>query len=178
MQIQYLVALLGPVAASTASPLPSTDIPSDQNTPKCPNYCEGTAYNASLARTYVCGDSRLGPRLLPRRIPLGDLVNTYDRFGGLCPGPFLAKWYNSSAGSWIYPPRRWVSAEHGRRANRGFHNAPGWFYAGPLRLGIRHVHEPAGCPVYAASAPTEQSRHSAVKSTVSPNFPCLSNGRR
>lgn len=29
---------------------------------------------------------------------------TYDRFGGLCPGAFLAVWYNATAASYIYPP--------------------------------------------------------------------------
>lgn len=108
MQIKYFLSLL-PLIAVSASPLPSSDtvsdIPSDHDTPKCPQYCAGTAYNASLTRTYVCGDSRLGPRRLPRGIVLGDLVNTYDRFGGLCPGQFLDKWYDSVAGSYIYPPQ-------------------------------------------------------------------------
>jgi hypothetical protein len=105
MQIRSILPLLGLVAACATSPLPTSDIPSDENTPKCPNYCAGTAYNASLVATYVCGDSRLGPRLLPKGIVLGDLVDDYHRFGGLCPGEFLAKWYDSSAGSWIYPPQ-------------------------------------------------------------------------
>ena len=113
MQIRYFLSVLSLVAASAASPLPSSDTPSDQNTPKCPDYCAGTAYNASLVQTYVCGDSRLGPRRLPHGIPLGDLVNTYHRFGGLCPGEFLAQWYDSSAGSWIYPPQAGLQLNSG-----------------------------------------------------------------
>lgn len=125
MQIKYVLPLLSLVTVSVATPVPSPglllglpildpivtglfgilDIPTDKNTPKCPNYCAGTAYNVSQVGTYVCGDSRLGPRRLPRRLPLGDLVNSYHRFGELCPGQFLAKWYDSAAGSWVYPPQ-------------------------------------------------------------------------
>jgi len=74
------------------------------NHTSCPDYCAGTLNNQSLAHTYVCGDTRLGPTRLPTRLPLGDLVNTYDRFGGLCPGQFLAKWYSNATNSYIYPP--------------------------------------------------------------------------
>lgn len=103
MQLRYCLSLLSLVGYSTASALASSDIPWDTNTPQCPDYCAGTEYNASLAQIYVCGDSRLGPRRLPRGIILGDLLNTYDRFGGLCPGQFLAKWYDPVAASYIYP---------------------------------------------------------------------------
>ena len=66
--------------------------------------CNGTNENKTLLHTYVCGDTRLGPVRLPTHLPLDDLVDTYDRFDGLCPGDFLAKWYNAIAGSYIYPP--------------------------------------------------------------------------
>jgi Tuberculosis necrotizing toxin len=112
MQIKNIFSLLPLIAVAVASPLAQTQNPpttkavlSDANTTQCPNYCSGTAYNSSLTQTYVCGDARLGPLLLPTGIVLGDLVDTYKRFGNLCPGQFLAKWYNSTAGSYIYPPQ-------------------------------------------------------------------------
>lgn len=110
MQIKNVLSLIPLIAVAVAlpqtpSPPPTRVVLSDANTPQCPNYCSGTAYNASLAQTYVCGDARLGPRILPTGIVLGDLVNTYKRFGDLCPGQFLAKWYNATAGSYIYPPQ-------------------------------------------------------------------------
>ena len=99
MQLKNILSL---IAVAAASP-PLLDFPSDANTPQCPSYCAGTAYNSSLTQTYVCGDARLGPRKLPTGILLNDL--NYKRFGNLCPGQFLAKWYNSTAGSYIYPPQ-------------------------------------------------------------------------
>lgn len=108
MQLKNIFSLLLLITVTASSPqqTPSSrDVPSDANTPQCPNYCAGTAYNSSLAQTYVCGDPRLGPRILPRGIVLGDLVDDYKPFGDLCPGQFLAKWYNSTAGSYNYPPQ-------------------------------------------------------------------------
>jgi hypothetical protein len=57
----------------------------------------------------VCGDARLGPTHLPKSNPLGFLVHEYDRFAGLCPGAFLAK-FTDSTGDFIFP------------ANEGFQN--------------------------------------------------------
>lgn len=109
MQLKNILSLLPLIAITAASPrtsLPSSsDVSSDDNTPKCPDYCAGTAYNESLSQTYVCGDFRLGPRTLPTGIELGDLVHDYKRFGELCPGQFLDKWYNPDAASYIYPPQ-------------------------------------------------------------------------
>ena len=110
MQIKNVLTLIPLIAVAVALPQTQSRPPtkavlseSNANTPQCPNYCSGTASNSSLAQTYVCGDARLGPLILPTGIELGDLVNTYKRFGNLCPGQFLAKWYNSTAGSYIYP---------------------------------------------------------------------------
>jgi len=70
--------------------------------PNCgPEYCAGT--NNTHDNPYFCGDSRLGPKKLPTKLPLAAEVYRYDRLGGLCPGAFLQKWYNSSTGSYIYP---------------------------------------------------------------------------
>lgn len=69
---------------------------------QCPSYCAGT--NNTGNASYVCGDPRLGPVQLPTSLPLSNTVYGYDRFGGLCPGAFLATWYNSTGNSYIYPP--------------------------------------------------------------------------
>jgi hypothetical protein len=56
---------------------------------------------------YVCGDKRLGPIVLPRIFPLSCELGPdsgYRRFGGLCPGEFLATYTNASTGQYIYPP--------------------------------------------------------------------------
>ncbi|CAK7212123.1 hypothetical protein SCUCBS95973_001335 [Sporothrix curviconia] len=72
--------------------------------PNFPLYCAGTASNGTLNSTYVCGDPRLGPVVLPSHPPADGIVEIYDRFGGLCPGQFLATYYDPSAGTWKYPP--------------------------------------------------------------------------
>ena len=108
MQLKNILSLLPLIAVAAAfphKPPPTSDFPSDANSPQCPNYCAGTAYNSSLTQTYVCGDARLGPVKLPTSIVLDDLVDGYKRFGDLCPGQFLAKWYNSTAESYNYPPQ-------------------------------------------------------------------------
>lgn len=72
--------------------------------PNFPLYCAGTVNNGTLNSTYVCGDPRLGPVVLPSHPPTNNLVEIYDRFGGLCPGQFLATYYDASEGKWKYPP--------------------------------------------------------------------------
>ena len=54
---------------------------------------------------YICRDPRLGPKKLPRRFPLLSFVTDYDRFGGLTPGDFLAKWTDAKSGWFVYPPQ-------------------------------------------------------------------------
>jgi hypothetical protein len=66
--------------------------------------CTGTLNGGESAETYICSDSRLGPKVLPRRLPLGTFVSDYDRFGGLTPGDFLKKW-TAADGSYVYPPQ-------------------------------------------------------------------------
>jgi hypothetical protein len=64
--------------------------------------CKGTINGGVNATQYICRDSRLGPNVLPRKLPLGNFLGNYDRFGGLTPGEFLAKW--TVDGSYSYPP--------------------------------------------------------------------------
>lgn len=72
--------------------------------------CAGTDYNVTLLDTYVCGDWRLGPKKLPDMPPLESLVETYDRFGGLCPGEYLESWWNST--TWRYPEQDGFSLDY------------------------------------------------------------------
>jgi hypothetical protein len=113
MRLHHALALTSLLAFSQSAPVSELDrrvpLPDAAHHPPpisaCPNYCAGTEFNASLAHLYVCGDSRLGPVQLPTRFPLSGLFGTYDRFGGLCPGAFLRKWFNSTSGFFIYPPQ-------------------------------------------------------------------------
>lgn len=71
------------------------------------SFCAGT--NMTGDSSYVCGDPRLGPTVLPSCLPLTSFFSStkYRRFGGLCPGEFLAKWTQSAppgkSGSYFYP---------------------------------------------------------------------------
>ncbi|KAL0952149.1 hypothetical protein HGRIS_008766 [Hohenbuehelia grisea] len=62
-------------------------------------YCEGTKRSDNAA--YLCGDERLGPSFLTSMSPLDRILRSWDRFGDLCPGEFLAKW--NPNGRWKYP---------------------------------------------------------------------------
>lgn len=108
MQLSTLISLFGLLALTVSAPvaehLTIRQKFDTSNTPACPDFCVGTAYNKTLVHTYVCGDARLGPKRLPSRIVLSRLVYDYDRFGGLCPGQFLTKWFNTTTGYYNYPP--------------------------------------------------------------------------
>ncbi|KAK0728298.1 hypothetical protein B0T26DRAFT_848620 [Lasiosphaeria miniovina] len=97
--IAALVGISLYVFPGAATPLPSNASSAVARTcnPRSPGYCTGTNYTASLQDTYVCGDSRLGPVVLPTYLePLESVVELYERYGGLCPGEFLAKHWNAS----------------------------------------------------------------------------------
>ncbi|RSL70138.1 hypothetical protein CEP53_001984 [Fusarium sp. AF-6] len=66
--------------------------------------------------TYICGDWRLGPRVLPRKLPLGAFVQSYDRFGGLTPNEFLEKWWNQENNTWHYPDHHGVQLDEENRS--------------------------------------------------------------
>ncbi|KAJ5326742.1 hypothetical protein MYU51_001761 [Penicillium brevicompactum] len=68
-----------------------------------PDPCKGVTYQNSSA---VCGDPRLGPTKLPGYFPLTNELETYARFGNLCPLEFLEKWTVNATDPkayWIYP---------------------------------------------------------------------------
>lgn len=79
--------------------------------------CTGTLDGGDGASSSVCRDSRLGPSVLPQRLPLGTFVANYDRFGGLAPGDFLAKW-TDDRGKYVYPPQNGFQLDaHGKAIN-------------------------------------------------------------
>ncbi|KAJ4300570.1 hypothetical protein N0V88_003249 [Collariella sp. IMI 366227] len=94
-----------------------------------PRYCAGTNYTVSLSSTFLCGDSRLGPTRLPLfsdDLPIAPVLAAalfgYDRFGGLCPGEFVKRWFNTTSGWWDYPPQNGftlVNAEGGEQVQVG-----------------------------------------------------------
>ncbi|OQV25488.1 hypothetical protein BV898_00429 [Hypsibius exemplaris] len=82
----------GPVSERTAEAQSKCDI----------DHCAGTNH---VDPKFLCGDPRLGPIQLPTRMSLGSLVHTYDRLGGVCPGEFLRRWFNTTTNSYNYPPQ-------------------------------------------------------------------------
>ncbi|MFF3737259.1 TNT domain-containing protein [Streptomyces sp. NPDC002566] len=95
-----------------------------------PRACKGLVPYPILEayrRYYFCGDWRLGPRQLPDRGPVGDILKGYNRLGGLTAVEFLDRWWNPAAdsgqGDWRYP------------VDDGFaHNAQGGVIAAALVL--------------------------------------------
>ncbi|KAJ9303485.1 hypothetical protein DTO217A2_7075 [Paecilomyces variotii] len=69
---------------------------------RCPNACEGITFQNE---SYVCGDPRLGPVILPKKFPLSTELRMYARFGNICPKQFLEKWAPGPSNAWYtYPP--------------------------------------------------------------------------
>ncbi|MET7380877.1 TNT domain-containing protein [Streptomyces sp. NPDC005526] len=52
---------------------------------------------------FFCGDWRLGPRQLPTQGLLGDILEGYDRLGGLTAVHFLDRWWDPIKEDWRYP---------------------------------------------------------------------------
>ncbi|KAK3324375.1 hypothetical protein B0T19DRAFT_402610 [Cercophora scortea] len=108
--------LLAAFTAIISLPATTTATPCNKHSK---TYCVGTNYNKTLEKDYVCGDFRLGPVKLPNRLPLDSLLDIYDRFGGLCPGPFLTAYFNTTSGWWNYPPEAGFSLSTAGVAIRG-----------------------------------------------------------
>ncbi|MBT0768381.1 TNT domain-containing protein [Kineosporia sp. J2-2] len=70
-----------------------------------------TVLLAGKPRSTVCsvdyqdGDRRLGPAQLPNSGTVGYELKGYERTGELTASVFLATYYDSGTGSWIYPPQ-------------------------------------------------------------------------
>jgi hypothetical protein len=103
-----------PALSATPGPKPAPGHvkPSDGHTGTDPSrVCRGLVPDPippQLRRFYFCGDWRLGPRQLPTRGVLGNILERYDRLGGLTAVKFLDKWWDPAAdsgqGDWRYPP--------------------------------------------------------------------------
>ncbi|KPM38690.1 hypothetical protein AK830_g7888 [Neonectria ditissima] len=106
MRISFLLGSLLWVSASLAVPYGAT----------CD--CSGTRNGGSTAAPYVCRDSRLGPKVLPRKLPLGTLIADYDRFEGLTPGQFLKAWTDAK-GDYLYPPQNGFQLDQNGNAING-----------------------------------------------------------
>jgi len=65
--------------------------------------CDCTGTNNTHDNDWYCGDSRLGPKVLPTQLPLAAEIVGYDRLGGLCGGPFLTKWWDSVKQQYTLP---------------------------------------------------------------------------
>lgn len=82
-----------------------------QAAPADTGHATGTHTSATRTAAAACsgayqGDERLGPQNLPRpwERPVGPLVAGYHRTGQLTPQAFLATYWDTTAGSWKYPP--------------------------------------------------------------------------
>ena len=109
MHCQRLLALLT-LLPFTSLALSFSLFFTNEQTPLLPaaTACNCTNTNDTGKATgtpYICRDPRLGPKKLPRRFPLLSFVTDYDRFGGMTPGEFLAKWTDAKSGWFVYPPQ-------------------------------------------------------------------------
>ncbi|XHG05011.1 hypothetical protein AWENTII_008263 [Aspergillus wentii] len=85
MKLSSSILLLGAVAQQGYAHFLEKQYPE-----RCdPDPCAGITFQN---KTYVCGDPRLGPVNLPKNFPLSTELQTYSRFGDLCPYEFLEKW--------------------------------------------------------------------------------------
>jgi len=100
--VPFILAGMAAVGSASPTPLKAGLVARVPNDTCGPVYCAGT--NNTNDNPYFCGDSRLGPKQLPTKLPLSSEVYAYDRLGGLCPGAFIQKWWNASAQSYNYPP--------------------------------------------------------------------------
>lgn len=106
----FPLILLFTLSHATITPGNPMNTPCDKR--NITRYCAGTNYTESLTSTYVCGDSRLGPTHLPTRHDDPSVAPVivaallwYDRFGSLCPGDYLDKWWDKEEKWWAYPPQ-------------------------------------------------------------------------
>ncbi|CAI7568835.1 unnamed protein product [Penicillium palitans] len=102
--ISVLLSIALAEAASFVTPIRHKTNKEPDYPKRCyPDPCKGVTYVNSTA---VCGDPRLGPKDLPAFFPLSNELETYSRFGELCPVEFLEKWTLNASdpnGYWVYP---------------------------------------------------------------------------
>ncbi|KAF5025086.1 hypothetical protein F66182_2855 [Fusarium sp. NRRL 66182] len=110
--------------------------------------CTGTRDGGPESEADICRDARLGPKKLPKKLPLDNVVETYDRFGGLTPGEFLDRW-TDKRGNYVYPEQNGFQLDtYGNAIN------------GSMLLGIGTLVDrfgsESGTYISAASAPYSQ----------------------
>jgi PAB1-binding protein PBP1 len=96
-----LAAVLG-AGSATASPRPAIPRIGDGQQAAGAAAVGGPFESCSAA--FVEDNSLLGPAALPVRGDVGHELAGYRRTGNLSPANFLARYYDTGAGSWIYPP--------------------------------------------------------------------------
>lgn len=86
------------------------DEPGNPDQPDQPYGCNCTGTTPGplpSSAQYICYDWRLGPKTLPKYLPLSSELSSYDRFDGLTPGEFIKTWWdpelNPPYGSFRYP---------------------------------------------------------------------------
>ncbi|MCJ1469912.1 hypothetical protein MMC07_008556 [Pseudocyphellaria aurata] len=65
--------------------------------------CTGTNDTGINGKASICRDPRLGPVVLPNRLPLLSFVSDYDRFGSETPANWLKRWTDAK-GAFKWPP--------------------------------------------------------------------------
>ncbi|RSL57346.1 hypothetical protein CDV31_016161 [Fusarium ambrosium] len=160
MRISFFLSSL--LWLSTASALPTSL--DERKAVGCD--CTGTRNGGPSAKEFICRDSRLGPKVLPKKLPLDNLVENYDRFGGLTPGQFLDKWTDDK-GNFIYPPQNGFQLDKNGNAINGTME----LQKGALvdRFGSEY-----GSFISAAAAPYSQRAlppSNLATNPSSPNFP-------
>lgn len=78
-----------------------------------PDPCKGVTFKDPTA---ICGDPRLGPKAIAGHSSLTNVLETYTRFGDLCPFEFLEKWTvdpSDPDSFWIYPEHNGFATDHG-----------------------------------------------------------------
>jgi len=169
MQLKNIISLLPLIAVAAAYPQPPPV--SNSNTPQCPNYCAGTAYNSSLIKTYVCGDPRLGPLILLGLYSVISLTPT-NHMGIFALVSFWPSGTTLPENRTSTRPKTGSNLIQTTRQSKA--TLPSLSASRLIVLDPSLVRLPAlGVSLHAESTPTKQSRHTTVKPVVSLQLPCL-----
>jgi hypothetical protein len=175
VHLTLLMGLSALVHGAPAHPTPGGKC----NRAKQAEYCAGTAFNQSLTKEYVCGDSRLGPIRLPERMPLDTVLDIYDRFDGRCPGEFLKLWFNTTSGWWNYPPQDGFSLDSDGRPIKGNLELPAETLIDRFGSEYGSFASPAAAPYMQRALPPSNldTPQNDPKYVTIQFFPAISDGR-